>query len=315
MQQIGALFPGQGSQYVGMGKWLWDGYPVARRAFEEADDALDFPLSRLIFEGPGEQLEATEWQQPAILTVSVAAWRVVEELSGPWTPTVGLGLSLGEYSAYVASGVMGFADAVRLTRIRGRAMQTAVPSGRGGMLAIIGLSSEMVEALCVEAGGPGVVEPANYNAPGQTVASGLNEGLDRLAALVAARGGKGIRLSVTAPFHSSLLASAGDVLAEALNTMTLERGRFGVLANVDVVLCREPEAVIPRLISQVSHPVRFEAGLRAALVMGATAFLELGPGHSLANLVKKIDRTVAVVSVENSEGMLKALELLEAAKL
>ncbi len=311
----GVLFPGQGSQYVGMGRDLYDQYKVARDSFEEADNALDFPLSTLIFDGPAAQLEETEWQQPAILTVSIAAWRVFCERLPMFSPSLALGLSLGEYSAYVASGVLEFHDAVRLTRLRGHAMQNAVPASVGGMMAVMGLATEKVEELCMLAGGPGIVEPANFNAPGQVVASGLNQGLETLAQLVALAQGKTIRLSVSAPFHSSLLAPAGAVLAEALAQTELKPAKFAVVANVDAAICLLPEDVVPRLVEQVSHPVRFEAGVRAALAMGVERFFEFGPGHSLAALVKKIDRKIPVSSIENVQGMLKALELLEAAKL
>ena len=311
----GALFPGQGAQFVGMGKWLYEGWSVCRECFAEADDALDFRLSSIIFDGPADRLEATEWQQPAILTVSVASWRAVAQERPHFRPLAGLGLSLGEYSAYVASGALQFADAVRLTRIRGQAMQQAVQPGLGGMLAIVGLKREEVEALCRQAGGPGVVEPANYNAPGQIVASGLRTGLDRLAPLVQAAGGKAVPLAVSAPFHCSLLAPASHRLAEALAAIRLDAGIFPVIANVDAEPCRQPEDIVPRLVAQVSHPVHFEDGVRAALTAGVEGFIEFAPGHSLAGLVKKIERKVPVASVENAEGLAKALELLVAAKL
>lgn len=310
-----ALFPGQGAQFVGMGKWLYEGWSVCRECFAEADDALDYRLSSLIFDGPADRLEATEWQQPAILTVSVASWRAVKHERPDFRPLAGLGLSLGEYSAYVASGALQFADAVRLTRVRGQAMQQAVPPGLGGMMAIVGLGREEVEALCQQAGGPGAVEPANYNAPGQIVASGLRTGLDRLAPLVQAAGGKAVQLAVSAPFHCSLLAPASHRLSEALAAIRLDAGAFPVIANVDAEPCSQPEDIIPRLIAQVSHPVHFEQGIRAALAAGGEGFIEFAPGHGLAGLVKKVDRRVPVMSVENPAGLAKALELLVGAKL
>lgn len=311
----GLMFPGQGSQSVGMGRDLYDGWAASRRCFEEADDALGFGLTALIFEGPEQQLEATEWQQPAILTVSIAALRALCSEVPELRPELGLGLSLGEYSAYVASGVFDFADAVRLTRIRGRAMQAAVPENVGGMMAVLGLADDEVKRLCLEAGGQGIVEPANFNAPGQVVVAGLNEGLDRLTELVLAEKAKAKRLAVSAPFHSSLLAPAGAVLATALATLDLRPGSFPVIANVDGAWCQQPEDVVPRLITQVSNPVHFELGVRTALSSGILGLLELGPGRSLSSLVKKIDRQSRVVSVPNADGVSKALELLQVAKL
>lgn len=311
----GVMFPGQGAQFVGMGKTLYEESATARRTFAEADEALAMPLTRLIFEGPESELEATEVQQPAILTVSIAAWRALREAAPDFRPVLGLGLSLGEYSAYVAAGALGFADGVRLTRIRGRAMQTAVPLGTGGMMAVLGLEDGVVERLAAEAGGPGVVEPANYNAPGQVVVAGLNDGLSRLQPLVEAQGGRAVRLKVSAPFHSSLLAPARDVLAEALAAVDWRPASFPVLANVDGEPCSEPEAIVPRLIAQVSRPVRFSASVAHAHALGVSGWVELGPGKTLQSLVKKVDRRVACLSVGDAESLARTLEQLAGAKL
>ncbi len=310
MTEWAVMFPGQGSQSVGMGYELAHHDHLARLTFEEADDALGYDLSRLIFKGPAEKLEDTEVQQPAILVVSVAAWRALKHEQPDFVPALAMGLSLGEYSAYVAAGAMAFADAVRLTRIRGRAMQNAVPKGTGGMLAVVGLNAQTVEAICKEASHRGHVEPANFNAPGQIVISGYVEGLELAETLIREAGGRAVRLAVSAPFHSRLLEPAGEAVKRALTEMRLGRAAFPIIANVDGEPCWEPDDIVPRLVAQVSRPVRFETGVRRALADGVTHFLELGPGRSLSSLVKKIDRIVKVAAVEDPDGLRKALELL-----
>lgn len=304
------MFPGQGAQYVGMGQALAKAYAVARDTFAEADEALGYSLSRVIFEGPDDTLRDTEIQQPAILTVSVAVWRVFIAARREFRPQMAMGLSLGEYSAYVAAGSLQLADAVRLTRIRGRAMQAAVPKGTGGMLAVLGLSQEQVAEICDAASQEGWVEPANYNAPGQIVISGLSRGLEAARALVEKAGGRSVPLSVSAPFHSKLLEPARRPVADALARLRIEPAAFPVVANVDSALCTRPEEIIPRLIDQVAKPVRFQQGVSRALEEGVTGFLELGPGRSLTALVKKIERRSRTVSVEDPEGLQRALELV-----
>lgn len=311
----GVMFPGQGAQFVGMGKALYEESETARRTFEEADEALRMPLSRRIFEGPESELEATEIQQPAILTVSIAAWRTLREQEPGFRPGLGVGLSLGEYSAYVAADSLDFADGVRLTRIRGRAMQEAVALGTGGMMAVLGLEDAVVERLAAEAGGPGNVEPANYNAPGQVVVAGLNAGLARLEGLVQAAGGRAVRLKVSAPFHCSLLAPAREVLAQALSEVAFRSAAFPVLANVDAEPCSEPEEILPRLIEQVSRPVRFSTSVVRAHQLGVSAWVEVGPGKTLASLVKKIDRRMPTLAVADPASLARTLEQLAGAKL
>ncbi len=306
----GVMFPGQGSQFVGMGQALVASSSVMRQTFEEADDAIGYNLSTVILEGPEERLRDTEVQQPAILALSVAIWRTFKEYRPDFRPVLGFGLSLGEYSAYVASGVLTLADGVRLTKIRGRAMQEAVPKGEGGMVAILGLKSDQVEKLCREASLVGLVETANYNAPGQTVVSGLNPGLDIVEDIARKLGARTVRLAVSAPFHCRLLKPAGEVLSAALSEVHLGQAAFPVLANVDTAPCMIAEDIVPRLIRQVSHPVLFEHTVERALSYGLDGLLELGPGRSLSSLVKKINRHQRVVNIEDPDGLARALELV-----
>lgn len=310
MNRWAVMFPGQGSQSVGMGRGFYQHYQLARLTFEEADDALGYNLSRLIFDGPAANLEETEVQQPAILTVSVAAWRALKHERPHFEPVLAMGLSLGEYSACVASGAIAFSDAVRLTRLRGRAMQNTVPLGVGGMDAVMGLDESTVDDICRQASRVAAVDPANFNAPGQIVISGYIEGLNAAEPLVRDAGGRAIRLAVSAPFHSRLLEPAGQELRRALAEIRLHQAAFPIIANVDAEPSQEPEDVAARLVAQVSRPVRWEAGVRRALADGVTHFLELGPGRSLSSLVKKIERTAAVTAVENPDGLRKALELV-----
>lgn len=310
MNRWAVMFPGQGSQSVGMGREFYQHHELAKLTFEEADDALGYPLSQRIFEGPESILEDTEVQQPAILVVSVAAWRALRHESPHFEPFLGLGLSLGEYSAYVAAGALAFSDAVRLTRLRGRAMQNTVPKGLGGMTAVMGLDVATVEDICGKASLTAAVDAANFNAPGQIVISGYVQGLTAAESLIREAGGRAVRLAVSAPFHSRLLEPAGELLKEALADIRLSRPQFPVIANVDAEYCQEPDGIATRLVAQVSRPVRFKASVCRALADGVTHFIELGPGRSLASLVKKNDRHVHVASVENPQGLRKALELV-----
>jgi [acyl-carrier-protein] S-malonyltransferase len=304
--QWAALFPGQGSQYVGMGRAVAEFSRAARDVFQEADDALGYPLSAVIWDGPEERLRLTEVQQPAILTVSVAVWRALDFTS---MPSAAVGLSLGEYSALVASGLMPFRDAVRVVEVRGRAMQQAVPAGQGGMTAVLGLPAEEVEALCRAVAAHGHVEAANYNAPGQVVVSGAVSALDALETACREAGARTVRLSVSAPFHSRLLTPAEEPLRQALQSVRWGTGRFPVVANVDTYPVRTADEAIPRLIAQVSKPVRFEQSIRTLVAAGVTRFVEIGPGRSLAALVRKIERGVRVVSVEAPDSFSAGLEL------
>jgi [acyl-carrier-protein] S-malonyltransferase len=294
------LFPGQGSQSVGMGRELAERYPIAKQIFEEADDALGFSLSRLCFEGPEEQLRLTEFTQPAIFTVSVAAQRVLAERD--IVPDYVAGHSLGEYSAEVAAGVLEFADAVKTVRSRGRFMQEAVPAGEGAMAAVLGLSSEDAAKTCADAAAEtgGVVSAANFNSPEQTVISGAAAAVERAGALAKERGAKRvIALPVSAPFHCALMQPAQDRLAELLNTLNFADARFPVAVNVDATLLKGSAGLRDALIRQVTGSVRWVESMRLLISHGPAQFIEVGPGKVLCGLMRQIDRTQSCVHVDD----------------
>jgi [acyl-carrier-protein] S-malonyltransferase len=294
------LFPGQGSQSVGMGRELAQKYPVAKQTFEEADDALGFPLSRLCFEGPEEQLKLTEFTQPAIFTVSVAAQRVLAERE--IVPDYVAGHSLGEYSAEVAAGVMEFADAVKTVRSRGRFMQEAVPAGVGAMAAVLGLGSDAAAKACADAAAEtgGVVSAANFNSPEQTVISGAAAAVERASTLAKERGAKRVvTLPVSAPFHCALMQPAQDRLAEVLHGLDLADARFPVCVNVDATLLKGSAGLRDALIRQVTGPVRWVESMRLVIRHGPAQFIEVGPGKVLCGLMRQIDRTQSCVPVED----------------
>ncbi|MGE3275645.1 MAG: ACP S-malonyltransferase [Vicinamibacterales bacterium] len=297
---IAFLFPGQGSQAVGMGRALADQFPVCRRTFEEADEALGEKLSDLIFYGPAEALTLTENTQPAILTMSVAAWRLLDERG--CRPAFVAGHSLGEYSAHVAAGTLAFADAVRIVRNRGRYMQEAVPVGTGAMAAILGLDAAQVAAACDEAAQGDVVSPANLNAPGQVVIAGSSAAVARAIDAAKARGAKrAIPLQVSAPFHCALMQPAEVRLAPELRALAAADPRVPVVANVDAEPKRTAADSIEALIRQVSSPVRWEDVVRRLASEGVTAYVEVGPGTVLSGLVKKIARDQAILHVEGPD--------------
>jgi [acyl-carrier-protein] S-malonyltransferase len=295
------LFPGQGSQSVGMGRELAEKYPIAKQTFEEADDALGFALSKMCFEGPEEQLKLTEFTQPAIFTVSVAAQRVLAERY--IVPDYVAGHSLGEYSAEVAAGVMSFADAVKTVRSRGRFMQEAVPAGVGAMAAVLGLSSEEAAKACADAAAEtgGVVSPANFNSPEQTVISGTVGAIERAGTLAKERGAKRVvALSVSAPFHCALMQPAQDRLAEVLRGLDLEDARFPVAVNVDATLLRGAAGLRDALIRQVTGSVRWVESMRLLISEGPALFVEVGPGKVLCGLMRQIDRTQKCLHVHDA---------------
>lgn len=292
---IAFIFPGQGSQKVGMGQALAAAYPEAAAVFAEADAALGESLSRLCFEGPEDQLTLTENTQPAILTASVAAWRVLAARG--FAPAFVAGHSLGEYSANVAAGTLAFADAVRTVRNRGRYMQEAVPVGQGAMAAILGLEADVVRQACEEAAEGDVVSPANINGAGQVVIAGTAAAVERASARAKALGARrAVPLAVSAPFHCALMKPAQDRLEPALRALTAHDPRVPVVTNVDAQPTREAAVAVDALVRQVSSPVRWEEVVQRLASEGVTTYVEVGPGTVLSGLVKKIQRGATVVN-------------------
>ena len=305
---IAFLFPGQGSQKVGMGKALADGFPICRDTFAEADAALGEPLSLIIFNGPDDRLTLTENTQPAILAVSIAAYRLIE--SRGLTPAFVAGHSLGEYSANVAAGTFDFADALRIVRRRGQYMQEAVPVGQGAMAAILGLDADKVVLACEEAAEGEVVSPANLNGPGQVVIAGAREAVRRAGERAKALGAKRIvPLPVSAPFHCALMKPAEERLAPELRAMKTNDPRVPVVANVDASPKRDARSAIEALVQQVSSPVRWEGVIRRLASEGVTTYVEVGPGTVLTGLVRKIHRDGTTASFGGPED-LAAIESL-----
>jgi len=305
---IAFVFPGQGAQKVGMGQSLAESFPICRDTFAEADDALGESLSGLCFDGPAEALMLTENTQPAILAMSTAVARLA--VSNGIQAQFAAGHSLGEYSAHVAAGTLSFADALRTVRRRGRYMQEAVPLGEGAMAAILGLDADGVARACAESADGQIVTPANLNAPGQVVIAGHAPAVMRASERAKALGAKrAIPLAVSAPFHCPLMKPAEERLAPELRALRSNDPAFPVVANVDAQPKRTAADSIEALVRQVSSPVRWEDVVRRLVADGARTFVELGPGNVLAGLIKKIDRTVTVVSVEDAEGLEAALKL------
>jgi len=306
---IALLFPGQGSQAVGMGKGLAENFPIARQTFEEADEALGYKLSQLCFEGPEDQLRLTEITQPAILTVSVAALRVLETQSPK--PSYVAGHSLGEYSAHVSSGTFSFADAVRTVRNRGKYMQEAVPVGVGAMAAILGMDLDKVTAVCADAAEGEVCSAANINSPEQIVISGNTAAVERATKLADERGAKRAKLlPVSAPFHCSLMKPAQDRLEVDLNKLAMQKPVYPVVCNVDAVAVTESAAARETLVRQVTGSVKWERCMRLLIAQGVQTFIEVGPGKVLCGLMRQIDRSKTCLNVADEASLAKTIEAL-----
>lgn len=306
---IAFVFPGQGSQYVGMGQALAQAFPAARAALDEADAALSGGLSRLMSDGPDEELRKTANTQPAILAVSAAAHRaLVQEAGGKFQfPAFYAGHSLGEYSALVCAGAMPLSDAVRAVRARGQFMQEAVPAGEGAMAAILGMEAHAVDEACAEAREQEkgrVVEPANYNSPEQTVIAGHSSAVDKAIAICKAKGAKrALPLPVSAPFHCSLMAPVQPRLAEVLGTVQIRAPNAPVIANVTAEPNTDPGRIVELLLSQVTSAVRWVETIQKMALNGVDTLVELGPGKVLSGLGRRIDKSLRVYSVEDAAGL------------
>jgi [acyl-carrier-protein] S-malonyltransferase len=313
MGKVAFVFPGQASQYSGMGKELAEKYPVARDVFDEADKALGFSVSKLCFEGTEDDLKLTANTQPAILTVSVAATRVLAEKG--ITPDFVAGHSLGEYSGLVAAGSLRFADAVKLVRKRGTYMREAVPAGQGAMAAIMGLSPAVVQDACKRAAEGEICSAANLNSPEQTVISGHAGAVKRAVEIASQLGAKrSMVLAVSAPFHSALMMPAQEKLEKDLNATTLVDLQVPLVTNVDADSIRQGEEARSALIRQVTMPVRWEESMRMLLDEGVNTFVEVGPGRVLTGLMRQIERSVATLNVEDEKSLLATVEKIAAAK-
>ena len=303
MSKTAFIFPGQGSQYSGMGKELADIFVVARHLFEEADDALGFKLSALCFAGSDADLKLTANTQPAILTASIAVLKVVEQETGLKADYVA-GHSLGEYSALVCSGALSFTDAVRTVRARGTFMQEAVPVGTGTMAAMLGVERDVLEDICREAAEGEVVSPANFNSPGQIVIAGSVAAVARAIEIAKGRGfRKAMLLPVSAPFHCALMKPAADRLAVVLDTITVHEMKVPVISNADAAPNSDKDRVKPLLVAQVCSPVLWEQSVNTMIALGVTKFIELGPGKVLSGLVKRINKEAVLANIEDVAGI------------
>jgi [acyl-carrier-protein] S-malonyltransferase len=314
MGKLAFLFPGQSSQYPGMGKELADAHPVVRSVFAEADQALGFSVSDLCFTGSEEALKQTANTQPAILTASVATYRVLAE--NGVRPDFVAGHSLGEYSALVAADALEFADAVRMVRRRGEYMQSAVPEGVGAMAAILGLAPAQVAELCRKAAAGQAVAPANLNSPEQTVISGHAEAVKRVVEMASAGGAKrAVMLAVSAPFHSVLMLPAAQRLEADLRAATFHTLRVPLVTNADAEITTNGDEARESLIRQVTLPVRWEESVRELIDRGVNTFVEVGPGRVLTGLLRQIDRSVHVFNVEDEKSLHSTLEKLGQAQI
>jgi [acyl-carrier-protein] S-malonyltransferase len=313
MGKVAFVFPGQASQYPGMGKELAERYPSAKAVFDEADKALGFSISKMCFEGSEEDLKLTANTQPAILTCSIATYRVLEEKG--LAPDFVAGHSLGEYSALVAAGSLKFADAVKLVRKRGSYMQEAVPAGKGAMAAIMGLSPAVVSDVCKRAAQGQVCAPANLNSPDQTVISGDADAIKRAVELASQAGAKRATiLPVSAPFHSALMMPAQEKLEHELKKTHFDTLRVPLVTNVDADTIETGEQAREALVRQVTAAVHWEESVRLLIEEGVNTFVEVGPGKVLTGLLRQIERSVATLNVEDETSLLKTVEKIAGAR-
>ena len=304
MKRTAFVFPGQGSQYVGMGKELYENFKVAKEIFDEADDTLHFSIKKICFQGPEEMLRLTENTQPAILTASIASLKVLQA-EKEIEPELTAGHSLGEYSALVLSGALSFKDAVQVVRLRGKFMQEAVPVGEGAMAAILGMERGEVEKICEEVSYGEILSPANFNCPGQIAISGHSKAVERAIERVKQEGKKALLLQVSAPFHSPLMKPAGERLGEAMEGIPVGDLNVPVVTNVEAEINRSKERVKPLLVAQVSSPVRWEESIRKMIGEGIERVLEIGPGKVLTGLMKRTDSSVETGNLEDLQTLKK----------
>ncbi len=304
MKPTAFIFPGQGSQYVGMGKELFESFAVSKQVFEEADDALHFSLSTLCFRGPEETLKLTENTQPAVLTMSIAAFKALQSEKGI-IPQFTAGHSLGEYTALVVSGALTFSEAVKIVRLRGKFMQEAVPVGEGAMAAILGMERDQIEKICDEASSGEVLTPANFNCPGQIVIAGHTKAVERAIERVKQEGKQAILLPVSAPFHSPLMKPAGERLEKVLEGISVNDLKIPVVTNVEAEVNASKDRIKGLLVTQVSSPVRWEESMGKIIEKGIEQVLEIGPGRVLSGLMKRIDRRIETKHLEDIQTLKK----------
>jgi len=301
------IFPGQGSQFVGMGRDVYERYPEARAVFDQASEAVGFDLKGLCFQGPEDTLALTTYTQPAILTTSLALWTC---LGNPDTAFFA-GHSLGEFTAMAAGGALDWADAARLVMARGRFMQEAVPSGEGAMAAVIGLDNQAVEEACTLAWETGRVWPANYNCPGQVVITGERQGVEKAIALAQEQGARhAVMLPVSIPSHCPLMEPAASMLAQTVDAVALGDARVPILSNCRAMPVQKRDALIDVMIEQMTSPVRWEDGIRFMIREGVTTFIEVGPGRVLTGLVRRIDKGVEVITISDAPSLERYKETL-----
>ncbi len=304
MKPTAFIFPGQGSQYVGMGKELFENFAVSKQVFEEADDALHHSLSALCFRGPEETLKLTEYTQPAVLTTSIAALKALQSEKGI-IPQLTAGHSLGEYTALVVSGALAFSEAVKIVRLRGKFMQEAVPVGEGAMAAVLGMEREQIERICDEVSSGEVLTPANFNCPGQIVIAGHTKAVGRAIERVKQEGKKAVLLPVSAPFHSPLMRPAGDRLEKVLEGVSVNDLKIPVVTNVEAEVNDSKDMIKGLLVAQVSRPVRWEESMEKIIERGIEQVLEIGPGKVLSGLMKRIDHRIETKNLEDVQTLKK----------